>query len=74
MFHDSIPNVEEATLLASSSSADKTTPISSSYHSASASVNADSPNDIDPIATLFNNAFVGFLLFRQVKLCILKGI
>jgi hypothetical protein len=63
--HDPVPNVEEATLLATDSSADKATPLSSSHNSGSASVNADSPHETDPIATLFNNAFVGLMYTCQ---------
>jgi hypothetical protein len=63
--HDPIPNVEEATLLATDSSADKATPLSSSHHSDSISVNADSPNETDPIAALFNNALVCLIYTRK---------
>ena len=51
-FRDPVPNVEEATLLVTDSIADNATPLLSSHHSDSVPVNADSPHDTDPIATL----------------------
>jgi hypothetical protein len=57
--HDPLPAVQELTPVTTNSSIDKSTPLSPSHHTPGTSVDADSPQDVDPIINLFNNAIVG---------------
>jgi hypothetical protein len=59
----SSPSAEKGTPKSTDSNVDKATPDSSSHRSASAAVDTDSPHDIDPIVTLFNNAIVSQIEF-----------
>ncbi len=66
---DPLPNSGDATFLATDSSAHKATPLSSSHHSGTVLVNVDLPHETDPVATLFNNAFV-----LSYVLCVLASV
>lgn len=65
--HDSVSHMEGSTPLTTDSSAEKATLLSPSHNSGSLSVGTDSPHEIDPIATLFNNAFESLMLFTSAR-------